>query len=150
MKGAFVMKKLSIFITLLIVSALLIAAYPVHAAHSTFYFEKVCDGSVGPNSCVIQNAAHPLEYLNGGTIEYLDHAYFQNPGGIIIESATVLVTAGDGSQAIGHVRWVNDRGYYTLLPGSGSFKNIHMSGQVAVQSWETMIFSVSGEYFFTR
>ncbi|KAF0110434.1 MAG: hypothetical protein FD147_1694 [Chloroflexi bacterium] len=144
------MKKMSIFVMVLCIAMLVAVTNPVQAApHSTFYFEKVCDGSVDPNICVIQNAAAPFAVLNGGTIEYFDHAYFQNPAGMVIESATVLVTASDGSQATGHVRWVKDRGYYTLLPGTGSLKNLHLIGKVATISWETMTFSVSGKYFFT-
>jgi hypothetical protein len=144
------MKKLALVLPLLLIAVLLIAAVPAQAAHETFYFEKVCDGSVAPDVCVIQNAAEPFEYLNGGTIKYYDHAYFQNPAGVIIESATILVTGSDGSQATGHVRWVNDRGYYTVVSGTGSLGNIHMSGKVAALSWETMTFSVSGEYFFAH
>ena len=131
---------------LLLISLLL--ALPVQAAHPNFYFEKVCDGSIAANFCVIQAAASPFEALNGGTIEYFDHAYFQNPAGVILESATIRVTAADGSQAPGHIRWVNTRGYFTLLPGTGSLKNLHMNGEVNTISWETMTFSLTGRYFF--
>jgi hypothetical protein len=142
------MKKFFVVVSLSLVAMLLVAISPAQAANPTFYFEKVCDGSVSADSCVIQNAASPFGFLNGGTIKYFDHAYFQNPAGIIIESATILITASDGSQATGHIRWVNDRGYYTVVAGTGSLANIHMNGQVAALSWETMTFSVSGEYFF--
>lgn len=143
------MKSKSIFTSVLLLAALLWIAAPVQAGHAPFYFEKVCDGSVAPDICTIQNALPPFEFLNGGTIQYFDHAYFQNPAGIVIESATVLVTAGDGSQTYGHVRWINTRGYYTLLPGNGSFENMHMIGNVGVVDWDTWTFSVSGEYFVT-
>jgi len=143
------MKKLALVISILLMDAMLMIASTAQAAHPSFYFEKVCDGSVAPDICVIQNAEPPFEFLNGGTIQYFDHAYFQNPAGVVIESATVLVTGNDGSQATGHVRWVNDRGYYTLLSGTGSFANVHMNGRVSVISWETMTFSLRGEYFFT-
>jgi hypothetical protein len=143
------MKSKSILTSILIIAALLFIAAPVQAGHAPFYFEKVCDGSVALDICTIQNAAPPFGFLNGGTIQYIDHAYFENPAGVVIESATVLVIAGDGSQTYGHVRWIKDRGYYTLLPGSGSFANMHMIGDVAVLSWETWTFSVSGSYFVT-
>ena len=142
------MKKISVFVSFYLVVLLLITASPVLAAHPTFYFEKVCDGTVSPDVCLIQNADQPFGFLNGGTIKYFDHAFFQNPAGVIIESATILITASDGSQATGHIRWVNDRGYYTVVAGTGSLANVHLNGQVAVLSWETMTFSVSGNYFF--
>jgi hypothetical protein len=142
------MKKFTALFSLLLIGMLLILTLPVQAAHPSFYFEKVCDSSIAPNICVIQGAVAPFDALNGGTIEYLDHAYFQNPAGVIIESATITVTASDGSQAVGHVRWVNTRGYFTLLPGTGSLENLHMSGMVNTISWETMTFSISGGYFY--
>lgn len=145
------MKRVSMLVTMLLVAILLLVTLPAQAkAHPPIYLEKVCDGSVAPNICVIQNAAHPFAYLNGGTIEYFDHAFFQNPAGIVIESATVLLTAGDGSQAPGHVRWINDSGYFTFLPGTGSLEKFHAVGQVNVISWDTATFSLTGEYFFTR
>jgi len=143
------MQKTTLLAPVCVIALLFILAVPVQAAHPAFYFEKVCDGSIAPNVCVMQAADPPFEQLNEGTIEYLDHAFFQNPAGVIIESATILVTASDGSQAPGHIRWVNTRGYFTLLAGTGSLENLHMTGVVNILSWETMTFSLSGRYFTT-
>jgi hypothetical protein len=117
-----------------------------------FYLEKVCDGFIAPDICVISYAADPLGVLINGIIKYFDHAYFTNPAGISHEASTILVTASDGSTANGHISWVSKNGefsgHYTILPGTGSLAGLHASGRVAVISWGDMLFSFTGTYFF--
>jgi hypothetical protein len=118
-----------------------------------FYLKKVCDGFIAPDICVITYAADPLGVLINGTIKYFDHAYFTNPAGISHEVSTILVTASDGSTAIGHISWVlvngEFSGHYTILPGTGSLAEFHASGRVDVINWDTWLFSWTGTYFFT-
>jgi hypothetical protein len=145
------MKKNQISLLLIIFIAILLAASPAMAAPAQpFYLEKVCDL---PNSCLLQNAAPPFEVLNGGRIYYYDHAYFQNPPGNMHESATILLTSADGQNSIlGSVSWVlhdgEFRGKYILQSGTGVFEGVHAKGNVDVISWETMTFSLTGDYFF--
>ncbi len=145
------MKKNILFVTLLLFITILLTASPAMAAPAQpFYLEKVCDL---PNSCLLQNAAPPFDILNGGRIYYFDHAYFENPAGSMHESAAILLTSADGQNTLlGSVSWVlhegEFRGRYVLQSGTGIFEGVHANGIVKVISWETMTFSLTGEYFF--
>ena len=145
------MKKNQWLISVLVVLTLLMAAMPAKAAPSQpFYLEKVCDL---PNSCLLQNGAPPFDILNGGRIYYFDHAYFENPGGNMHESAAVLLTSADGQNTmLGSVSWVMHdgefRGHYIIQSGTGIFVGIHARGIVEVISWDTSTFLLTGDYFF--
>ncbi len=146
------MKKNKLLISLLIFIAILLAAMPALAAPAQpFYLEKVCDL---PNSCLLQNAAPPFDVLNGGRIYYFDHAYFENPAANMHESAAILLTSADGQNTLlGKVSWVLHDGEfwgrYVLQSGTGIFQGVHANGIVEIISWDTMTFSLTGEYFFT-
>jgi hypothetical protein len=146
------MKKIlfSIMIVVLVLGA---SISPAQAAQpQSFYLEKVCDGSIAENICEITSAEAPFEVLVGGTIEYFDHAYFENPAGIAHEASTILVTAMDGSTAIGHVSWVwgpiGFSGRYILTSGTGVFTGIHAIGRVELLDMDTWTFSITGTYFY--
>jgi hypothetical protein len=146
-----IMKRNKLLILLIVFITMLLAAMPTLAAPAQpFYLEKVCDM---PNSCLLQNATPPFDVLNGGRIYYFDHAYFENPGGNMHESAAILLTSADGQNTLlGNVSWVMHgeefRGKYILQSGTGVFEGAHVKGVVEVVSWDTMTFSLTGDYFF--
>lgn len=130
-------------------------AVPAKAAPpEPFDLVKQCDGSYGQGVCGIVSASSPLGVLAGGTIEYTDHKNWQNDAEITHEAATILITASDGSTAVGHVSWVLINGEFigsfTILPGTDSLAGFHASGKIDVLSWESMQFSLAGTYFFTQ
>lgn len=144
------MKKL-LLATMIVVCFLGWGIVPVKAASpQSFYLEKVCDGSIAPDICEITYSADPFGVLVNGTIKYDDHAYFENPAGVVHEAATVLITASDGSTARGHISWVmvhgKFSGHFTILPGTGSLAGLHASGRINVVDWDTWLFSWSGTY----
>lgn len=144
------MKRIYSLTSLLVIIAILLASTPAMAAPpQPFYLEKVCDL---PNSCLLQNASPPFNVLNGGRIYYFDHAYFTNPSGNTKESAVILLTSVDGQHSLlGNVSWVlqngDFRGRYIIQSGTGALEGVHAKGIVEVVSWETMTFSLTGEYF---
>jgi hypothetical protein len=127
--------------------ASLLAVMAVQAAPpQPFYLEKVCDYPPGVPLCGLQGAEFnsPYAILNGGTVEYLGPAEFENPAGIYIISSEVLLTAADGSQISGHFTWVSESGYFTLRQGTGTLSGFHAQGVI---EWkEGAVYSLTGTY----
>ena len=111
-----------------------------------FYLEKVCDYPPGVPLCGLQGAdvSGPYAMLNGGTVEYLGPAEFENPAGIYIISSEVLLTGADGSTITGHFTWVADSGYFTLRQGTGALAGFHAQG--VIQWKEGAVYSLTGTY----
>jgi hypothetical protein len=142
------MKKRILIIIFLLLVALLAANTVQASSPQYFYLEKTCDQ---PNSCLLHDAIPPFDVLNGGRIYYFDHAYFENPAGIMKESAAVLLTSADGQHSLlGSVSWVlrdgDFRGRYTISQGTGVLEGVHAIGKVEVLSWDTWTFSLTGTY----
>lgn len=140
----FLMVSVLVFLVALSVTAVVMATPPEY-----FYLEKICDGSAGPDACRLQNLdpSDPFSLLEGGRIIYDDKAYFENPAGVVIESAEVYLETADGTiVAGGHVRWVKDHGYFTFRHGSGPLTGLHARGVV---NWvEGATFTLTGTYHF--
>jgi hypothetical protein len=103
-----------------------------------FYLEKVCADPDSP-FCDLQNA-DPFTGLNGGQIEYLTCAPAPDKW-----LCAVMLTTADGDGAVsGRVRWVGDRGYFTLGHGTGTLAGLHSVGRIDWLEGDT--FSLEGTY----